>query len=137
MGINTAIIALAQGIGFAIPANTARWVIAQLLAHGRVRRGYFGISARQRPLARRLSRSLGLEADQAVEVITVDPSGPAARAGLHAGDLIIAMNARPVTSVDALHRMLSEWPLAGQVTLAVVRGDVRLELEVEPIEGAE
>ena len=56
VGVNTAIIMMAQGIGFAIPANTAKWVVSQLLTHGRVRRGYLGLVARQRPLERRLVR---------------------------------------------------------------------------------
>ena len=56
VGINTAIIALAQGIGFAIPANTARWVLSQLLLHGRVRRAFLGLAGRDRPLDRRLAR---------------------------------------------------------------------------------
>ncbi len=67
-GINTAIIAMAQGIGFSIPANTARYAISQLLTYGHVRRGYLGISARPRPLARRLVRHHRLPFDAGVEV---------------------------------------------------------------------
>jgi S1-C subfamily serine protease len=56
VGINTAIIVMAQGIGFSIPGNTARWVVSQILTHGRVRRGFLGIAGRQRPLDRRIVR---------------------------------------------------------------------------------
>src|SRR5574340_862095 len=67
VGINTAIIMMAQGIGFAIPANTAKWVVSQLLTHGRVRRGFLGLAGRPRPLERRLVRYHHLSADSAVE----------------------------------------------------------------------
>src|SRR5207248_3115377 len=68
VGINTAIIALAQGLGFAIPSSTARWVVAELLAQGRVRRLSLGISAALVPVPRRLARELDLLSDQTVEV---------------------------------------------------------------------
>lgn len=134
VGVNTAIIALAQGIGFAIPAHTARWVLSQLLQHGRVRRAYLGISGREKPLDRRLARFHGLDAAQAVEVVSAEDNGPAARSGLRAGDLIVAINASPVTSVDDLHRYLAEWPFGTAVVLAVVRGRSRFDLELVPVE---
>ncbi|MEW6443322.1 MAG: trypsin-like peptidase domain-containing protein [bacterium] len=133
-GINTAIIAAAQGIGFAIPSNTARWVVSQLLTHGRVRRGFLGIAGRQRPLDRRIVRFHGLAAEFAVEVISVEQQGPAARAGMQAGDLIVAIDGKVVASVDDLHRFLAEWRLGDAVTLNVVRGRERLDLEVTPAE---
>jgi S1-C subfamily serine protease len=71
VGINTAIIPLAQGIGFSIPSNTAKWVVSQLLTHGRVRRGYLGIAGQQRPLNRRLVRFYNLPRDYAVEVLSM------------------------------------------------------------------
>jgi S1-C subfamily serine protease len=131
-GINTAIIMMAQGIGFAIPANTAKWVVSQLLTHGRVRRGYLGLVARQRPLERRLVRFHRLPAELAVEAISVDPRGPAAQAGLQQGDLIAAINGQPLTSVDNLHRFLAEWPIGEPVALTVIRGLERLEIRVRP-----
>ncbi|MDI6852162.1 MAG: trypsin-like peptidase domain-containing protein [Deltaproteobacteria bacterium] len=128
VGVNTAIIAMAQGIGFAIPANTAQWVVTQLICYGRVRRGFLGISGRQRPLDRRLVRFHNLTGDFAVEVIAVDPKGPAKKAGVRAGDLIVALNGQPVASVDDLHRFLSEGPFDQALSLAVIRGKERLEL---------
>src|SRR5581483_7881256 len=106
VGINTAIIALAQGISFAIPVDTARWVVAELLAWGRVRRGYLGVAARQRPVERRLAYRHGVAGAGAVEVLSVEPGAPAAQAGLAEGDLIVAVDGRPVTTVDDLHRAL-------------------------------
>jgi S1-C subfamily serine protease len=132
VGVNTAIIMMAQGIGFSIPANTAKWVVSQLLTHGRVRRGYLGLAARQRPLERRLVRYHHLAKEFAVEAISVDRQGPAAEAGLQEGDLIVAINGQPLTSVDDLHRFLADWPIGEPVALTVIRGLERLDLKVRP-----
>ena len=134
IGINTAIIALAQGIGFSIPSNTAKWVVSQLLTHGRVRRGYLGIAAQQQPLNRRLVRFYNLAKDYAVEVLSVHPLGPAGQAGMREGDLIVAINGQDVESVDDLHRFLSEWPIGQPMKLIVIRGSERMEMSVVPAE---
>lgn len=122
VGINTAIIALAQGIGFAVPAPTAQWVLSEILAHGRVRRAYLGVSGRDRPLDRRLVVALGLPMSSAVEIMSVDPDGPAARTDLRAGDLIVAAGEVSIDGIDALHRHLSRWPLGTALELKVLRG---------------
>jgi S1-C subfamily serine protease len=132
VGVNTAIIAMAQGIGFAVPSDTARWVVSQLLTRGQVRRPYLGIAARQRPLGRRMVRFHQLVRDQAVEVVSVAGGSPAARAGVHMGDWIVALNDRPVASVDELHRALAEQPTGTPVTLHLVRWKERLRVEVVP-----
>lgn len=134
VGINTAIIAVAQGIGFAIPADTARFVISQLLTHGRVRRGYLGISVRRRPLDRRLVRYHGLPFDSAVEVVSLDPDAPAAAGGLRAGDVIVMLNGKGVRSVDDVHRILVEEEFGAAIRIAVVRGT---DLLVFPVIHAE
>jgi len=133
-GINTAIIAMAQGIGFSIPSNTAKWVVSQILTHGRVRRAFLGIAGRQRQLNRRIIRHLGLGGDQAVEVISVDPRGAAGKAGVREGDLILAMDGRPIGSVDDLHHFLSEWPIGHPVTVTLLRGTEQVRLDVVPVE---
>ena len=137
VGINTAIIALAQGIGFSIPANTARWVVSQILTHGRVRRGFLGIAARQRPLDRRIVRFHDLKKNYAVEVSSVESKGPAGQAGMRAGDLVVAINGSDVQSVDDLHHFLSEWPIGQPVEIDIVRGDSRQILVVVPKEAEE
>ena len=137
VGINTAIIALAQGIGFSIPANTARWVVSQILTHGRVRRGFLGIAARQRPLDRRIVRFHGLKKNYAVEVSSVESKGPAGLAGMQVGDLVVAINGSDVQSVDDLHRFLSEWPIGRLVEIDIVRGHSRQILTVVPKEDKE
>jgi S1-C subfamily serine protease len=134
VGINTAIIAMAQGIGFAIPSATARWVVSQLLLHGRVRRGFLGLAGKARPLERRVVRFYQLSGEHAVEAISVDPSGPAAQGGLQEGDLIVAINGNSVGTVDDIHRFLAEWPLGEGVTLTIIRGRERQDLIVVPAE---
>lgn len=134
VGTNTAIIAMAQGIGFAVPVHTARWVVSQILTHGRVRRGFLGIAGRQRPLARRLVRYHQLPMDHAVEVLSVEESGPAAHAGIRVGDLISAVNGTPVAGVDDLHRFLAEWPVGEPITLTVIRRQERSEVVLVPAE---
>jgi S1-C subfamily serine protease len=137
VGINTAIIVIAQGIGFSIPVNTARWVVSQLLTHGRVRRGYLGIAARERQLDRRLVRYHHLTQERAVEVLSVTPDGPAGKVGVRIGDIIVAINEQDVVSVDDLHRFLAEWPLGEAVTLTIVRGRERADKEAVPVEARE
>lgn len=130
VGINTAIIPIAQGIGFSIPSNTARFVVSQLLTHGRVRRGYLGIAARQRPVDRRLARHYGLTLETAVEVVSVEPGGPAGKAGIQPGDLLVALNGKAVSNVDDLYHILEEEEIGPPKTLVLLRGSDRVEIEV-------
>ncbi|MHB8744235.1 MAG: S1C family serine protease [Sulfuricaulis sp.] len=134
VGINTAIIARAQGIGFAIPAHTAQWVLSQILAHGRVRRGYLGIGGRDRPMERRLVRALELPAERAVEVMSSESNGPAYRAGVRTGDFILALNGQAMQYVDDLHRGLSESPFGKPVQLLLLRRTNKMTIEVMPEE---
>ena len=134
IGINTAIIAIAQGIGFAIPSNTAQWVLPQLLAHGRVRRGRIGVAGQDRPLDRRLARQHALATETAVEILAVEPKGPGERAGLREGDLIVGLNGSPLPGIDSLLRFLTEWPLEKPLSLTVLRAENKLEVTVTPVE---
>src|SRR5262249_39763948 len=97
IGINTAIIQSAQGICFAIPINMAKRIVPQLMQHGRVVRGYLGMHGRDVPLARGASRDLGLSQESAVEVVALEPDGPAAQTGMAEGDLIVALAEEPIT----------------------------------------
>ncbi len=132
VGINTAIIAQAQGIGFAVPSATAQWVLAEILTQGRVRRAYLGISGRDRPLDRRLVRALGLPLMRAVEVMSRDAQGPAVQSDLRPGDLVVAVNDVPVDGIDALYRHVSRWPLGAALALTVVRRTQSLKIEITP-----
>jgi S1-C subfamily serine protease len=132
IGVNTAIIAFAQGIGFAIPATTADWVVSQLLLHGRVRRARLGLAGTTRPLDRRLARLLGLTDTSAVEILSVSESSAAARAGLRAGDWLLTLDGEPTPSVDALLRLLTGERVGKPIEIALLRGRERLSVTVVP-----
>jgi S1-C subfamily serine protease len=132
VGINTAIIAPAQGICFAIPINMARDIVPQLLQRGRVLRGYLGLHARTAPLPPPLRRQLGLEQETAVAVVSVEPDGPADQAGLTEDDYLVSLGEQPVTSVDDLHRLLTQLPIAVPTPVVIVRDHRRLERLVLP-----
>jgi len=132
VGVNTAIIARSQGLGFAIAVETAGWVLSQLLAHGRVRRAWLGIGAARRPLDRRLAYLHGTGAS-AVEIQSVESNSPAQRAGLVDGDLIVAFDNVPITDVDVLHRALRDREAGKPYKLGVIRRGARLDLDITPI----
>ncbi len=133
VGINTAIIAMAQGLGFAIPSNTAEWVLQEILTHGGVRRRQLGIVANVTRLPRALVRELDLLADQGVEVREVAPRSVAELAGIHADDVIIALAGRLVTSIDDLHRLLMTVPVDQGFDLTVIRGNAQRTLHVPAV----
>ena len=126
IGINTAIIAMAQSLGFAIPVQTAQWVLTQLLTRGRVVRGFLGIAGVERPLDRRLVRHWGLAMERGVEIRGMEPGCPADRAGLMSGDVIVNLAGRPVRDIADLQRILGEIPV-GEATVVRVLRRARLE----------
>jgi S1-C subfamily serine protease len=130
VGINTAIIAMAQGIGFSVPANTAKWVIGELMTHGAVRRAHLGIAAAIAPIPRRLSRELDILNEQGVGVAHLEADGPAARAGIRVGDIIVAVNDRLVASVDDIHKLLSKPLNEKAISVSVLRDGRVIELQV-------
>ena len=121
VGVNTAIIALAQGIGFAVPSNTVQWIATEFLQHGRVRRRQLGIIGAVVQLPRAVIVDLDLVSAFAVQVMGVDPSGIASRSGLREGDLIVSINDRIVTNIDDLHRYLARIPIETKLEVAIIR----------------
>ena len=134
VGINTAIIAMAQGLSFAIPVDTATWVIGELLAHGRVRRVRLGLAAQSRPIDPALARRLGIRTPHVVEIMSVEPGGPAAMAGLRSGDWIVAVDDQSTATVDELHRRLTGVSLGVSMKVAVIRGAASFDALVTPSE---
>jgi S1-C subfamily serine protease len=132
VGINTAIVAWAQGLGFAVPSHTARWVVGEILSHGEVRRRRLGIVASTVPLARQLVRQLDLLADFAAEVVDVQAKSPADQADVRPGDLIVAVQGRLVCGVDDIHRLLTQLPIDQPLVVSIVRDRLPRELTIDP-----
>ncbi|RFU45130.1 S1C family serine protease [Paraburkholderia sp. DHOC27] len=134
IGVNTAIIPGAQAICFATAIDTAKWVIMQIFAHGRVRRAYIGVAGTMTPLARRVQRYFGLATESAVQVVEIVKGSPAALGGLRTDDTIVAIDTLPVDSVDSLQRVLDASRIDRPVNVTVLRGTRRLELTLTPVE---
>ena len=128
VGINSAIYSRSGGslgIGFAIPANMVRTVVAGAVAGGKVLRPWFGATAR--PVTAEIADALGMARPQGVLIENVHPLGPAARAGLGVGDIVTAIDDRPVDNARALRFRLATYPVGGSVRLEVLRrGEARM-----------
>jgi S1-C subfamily serine protease len=134
VGVNTAMIPMAQGLCFAIGINTAKFVAGRLLQHGRIRRSYIGVEAQTAPLHRRLVRFYDLPQESGVIVLTVTAGSPGQKAGLREGDVIVALDGKPVAGVDDLHRLLTDARVGVNSSLVVLRRTEKLELQVAPEE---
>jgi S1-C subfamily serine protease len=134
VGVNTATILPAQGICFAIGINTAKFTAGRLLRDGRIRRGYIGVVAQTVPLPPRLARYHGVPLETASVVVSIEDGSPAQRAGMHPGDLVVAMDGRVIAGVDDLHRLLTDAHLGSRSIVTVIRGTQKLDLEVVPEE---
>jgi len=136
VGINTATILPAQGICFAIGIDTAADVAMRLMREGRVRRARLGVSTQTAPLHTRLRRALDLSLGTGALALEVAPDGPAARAGVLAGDVILGFAGMPVGGVDDLHRLLTGERAGRATTVEVLRRTERLTLDITPEEAA-
>jgi S1-C subfamily serine protease len=134
IGINTAIVVPAQGLCFAIASNTARFVAAKLIRDGRIRRSYIGVAGQTVPIPRALARSQRLAVSSGVLVVSVEPNSPAALAEVREGDLILGCDGDPVTSVEELHRQLTEDRVAVPTAVTILRRGQRRRLTVVPAE---
>ena len=134
IGVNTATILPAQGICFAIGINTAKFVASRLLRDGRIRRSWIGVSAQTTPISRRVVRFYSLPRETGVVVLGVDERSPAQKAGLREGDVIVALDEKPVAGVDDLHRLLTDAQVGARCVLTVLRHSERLTLPIVPEE---
>jgi S1-C subfamily serine protease len=132
IGVNTAVILPAQGICFAIPSDTALFVAGRLIKDGRIRRAWLGLGGQTAPVARAIARFHHLEAETGVLVLSVEPKGPAAEAGVLEGDVIVGFAGRGVAGIDDLMRLLADGPIDERKTLALIRRTERMELAVVP-----
>lgn len=133
VGINTAVIMGSQGICFAIPVNTARWVTSQLIREGRVRRSYLGVSGQPVQVDRRLALEFALK-DAGVRVVEVQPNTAAQLAGIITGDIIVKAGDSAVATPDDLQRILGKHPVGELLAIEVLRGSERRSLTARPTE---
>jgi len=136
IGVNTAVILPAQGLCFAIAINTAKHVAGLLIRNGKIRRGHIGVAGQNVTLQRRLVHQHSLAVTSGILVISLEPNGPAHRAGLREGDVIVAYGSHPVASIDELHRLLTEEQVGTKIELTLLRSGEKLTLEVVPEESA-
>ena len=134
IGINTAVIAGAQGICFAVASNTASHVVSEIVRHGRVRRAFIGVAGQTVPLARRLVLALGLAQARGVAIASLEPDGPAAKAGLQVGNIVLSLEGEPVTGADDLVRLLGAERIGAAVNLSVIAGSELLKMVIVPAE---
>jgi S1-C subfamily serine protease len=132
IGINTAIFFPAQGLCFAVPSNTASFVIGEILRHGRVRRAFLGIGGEGITFAKKLAREHGLAEARGVAVRSVDPGSPAKQARVRPGDVIVRLGGKPIASVADLHRVLDHDAIGAELELEVLRDVRKLTLRVRP-----
>lgn len=135
VGINTAVIAGAQGISFAVPVNTARFVIPRLIRDGRVRRSWIGIAAQSIRLSRRRVQLSHLHAEGAVLITEVIPGGPAERAGLRPRDIIVRIGDTTIAGADDLQRLLTDDLIGRGTEVVVLRDGALRNVTVVPTEG--
>ncbi len=128
IGINTAIVAAGQGIGFAIPINMVKRVVDQLVDKGKVVRGWLGVSLQ--PLTLELAQSLGMADANGAVVGSTMADGPAAKAGLQQGDVIVGFNKIPVEDYRHVQRLVAESPVGKGVTLQVIRKKQKIDVPV-------
>ena len=134
IGINTAVIRGAQGICFSVAANTALYVLGQVLQHGRVRRATLGIEGAATPIPRHVARFSGVEQEAGVRVLKTIKDGPAEAAGLQSGDLLIAIDDAPVLGIDDLLRLLNHERVNQSVRVSLLRKGERRDRFVIPVE---
>jgi S1-C subfamily serine protease len=132
VGINTAIIASAQGICFAVPSNTAQRVVSLLLRDGRVIRSYLGITGEPWPIHRRVARYYHLEQEAGVRVAQMDPTGPAQQAGVFQEDVLVGLAGHPMKGVDDLQHFLTDWPVGIPAEAQLLRGTELIKRTIIP-----
>jgi S1-C subfamily serine protease len=134
IGINTAIISGAQGICFAVASNTAQFVLSEIIRHGYVRRAYIGVSGQTAPIPRRHAAVAGVENKMGALLAQIEPDGPAARAGLLPGDVVIKLDGVDVNGVDDLIRVLDRDRIDRTLEMDVLRMGRLRATEIHPVE---
>src|ERR1700720_2426810 len=134
IGINTAIIAGAQGICFAVASNTAQFVLSEIIRHGYVRRAYIGVSGQTAPIPRRHAVVAGVDNKMGALLAQIEPDSPAARAGLVPGDVVIRLDGVEINGVDDLIRILDRDRIDRTLEMDVLRLGRLRTVDIHPIE---
>ncbi len=134
VGVNTAVITNAQGLCFAIAINTAKFVASSLIKYGRVRRSYIGVEGQDVQLNRRTVRAHDLSVERGILVRSVMSGGPASRAGIRPGDVIIGLGGAPLSGIDLLQKMLTEEKVGVRLLIVLLRKAEKIELDITPEE---
>jgi len=134
IGVNTAIVPGAQSLCFAVAVDTAQWVVTQLLAHGRVRRAFIGLTGTTAAIPRLLQRAIGVVQERGVRVGDVAPDSPALAAGIEPGDWIIGLDGVAVSSIGELRRLLDHTRIGRLCAVRAVRGAKLLHRVITPRE---
>jgi S1-C subfamily serine protease len=134
IGINTAVIAGAQGICFAVASNTAQYVLSEILQHGRVRRAFIGVAAQTVAVPRRHARAAAIGNAFGAMITATEPNGAAAAAGLMSYDIVVRLDGVPVTGVDDMIRLLNAERIGRAVTFDVLRRGQLRSFTVRPAE---
>jgi S1-C subfamily serine protease len=134
IGINTAVIAGAQGICFAVASNTAQFVLSEILQHGRVRRAFIGVAAQTVAVPRRHARAAEIDNALGAMITACEPDGPADVAGVMSYDVVVRLDGEPVTGVDDLIRLLNAERIGRLVKVDVLRRGQLRSFEVRPTE---
>ncbi len=135
VGVNTAVIARAQGICLAVGINTAEWVAGKLIRDGRIRRAYVGVQGQNVALETAAARALGMPGG-GVLVLSAEPGSPGTRGGLREGDVIVELDGDPVGGVDDLHKLLTEDRIGVPTPIRVLRESRLVELFIVPGDAA-
>jgi S1-C subfamily serine protease len=134
IGVNTAVILPAQGICFATAANTAKVIAGRLIRDGKIKRSYIGVAGQNIELPRRLARFHNLPVEAGVMVVSTERNSPAESAGLREGDVIIGYGGHSVSTIDDLHRLLTDDQVAVTVPLAILRRSEKMIVNIIPEE---
>ncbi|MCK1722267.1 trypsin-like peptidase domain-containing protein [Bradyrhizobium sp. 141] len=134
IGINTAIINGAQGICFAVASNTAQFVLSEIIRHGYVRRAYIGVAGQTAPVPRRHAVLAGIENKMGALLAQIEPDGPAAKAGLLPGDVVIRLDGIEINGVDDLIRVLDRDRIGRRLAMDLLRLGRLRAIDIDPIE---
>jgi S1-C subfamily serine protease len=134
IGINTAIISGAQGICFAVASNTAQFVLSEIIRHGYVRRAYIGVSGQTAVVPRRHAVIAGIDNKMGALLAQIEPDGPASRAGLFPGDVVVKLDGVAIHGVDDLIRVLDRDRIDHTLKMDVLRLGRLREFDIHPVE---